>query len=323
MMQKILQVLAFFFPAPVNVWLHRLGGAKIGKNVSLHPGVLIRARNIEIRDDAKIKFGTMINVRTFLLGRKSSIGFFTLVKGESDLLINDACIIGPRNLINCSRSVTLDFYSGVGPGSCLYTHGSGMPVTEGYRATFGPIHIQSKVWVSMRCTIGPNVVIGEGTVVMPGTTLVESIDKKRMATGDPAKLVNMPRLAVPQKSDYLEKLSVEILEKYCEWSNEYHNTKWQVEQGTLKIPKGKSNIAISTNNSGDITLLTEKGTVRDGIYFNLADLSTDGKRTTEKMEFEAFMRLYYGLIYLQKNHYMDKFEPARTCLAKKTGVIAP
>jgi acetyltransferase-like isoleucine patch superfamily enzyme len=300
LIKEILQGIAFFFPIPINVWLLRLTGAKIGKHVAIHPFVLIRAKSIEIRDNSIIKSGTMINVRRFVLGRKSSIGFFTLVKGESDLLINDACIIGPRNLINCSRSVTLDFYSGVGPGSCLYTHGSGMPVTEGYRATFGPIHIKSKVWVSMRCTIGPNVVIGEGTVVLPGTTLLRSIDKKRMATGDPAKLVNLPRFLIPRESDYLEKLSVEILEKYCEWSNEYNNTKWQVEKGTLKIPKGKINISISVNNNGDITLLTEKGATREGIYFNLADLSTDGKRTMEKREFEAFMRLYYGLIYLQK-----------------------
>lgn len=130
--------------SPINVWLHRLAGAKIGKNTSIHPGVLIIAKNVEISDWASIKFGTMISLRTLKIGRKSSIGFMSLIKGTSDLIINDACVIGAKNMINCERPITFGYYSGSGPGCYMYTHGSFLPVTEGYRAIFAPITIKKK-----------------------------------------------------------------------------------------------------------------------------------------------------------------------------------
>lgn len=296
--RPLLQIMAFFFPSPINVWLHRLAGARIGKHVSIHPAVLILAKKVAIGDEAKIKFGTMLNIHNFELGRKGSMGFFILAKGESDLIVGDASIIGPRAMINCSREVRIGTYSGVGPGSYLYTHGSGMPVTEGYRATFGPINIKDKVWVSMRCVIGPGVTIENGTNVMPGTVVVESIDSKRVVVGNPAKLNNFPVFLMPRKSNFLEELAPNILRKYCEWAHEYHGKEWQITNGILKIPYKNSYLSISVNSPGDIVLLTAKGESREGMFFNLADLTTDQKRHVVKSDFEAFMRLYYGLIFL-------------------------
>jgi acetyltransferase-like isoleucine patch superfamily enzyme len=300
MFRKFFQVLAFFFPSPVNIWFQRLAGAQIGRHVSIHPGVLILAKKVQIRKEAKIKFGTMINVRTFGLGRKSSIGFFTLAKGVSDLIVGDASIIGPRCMINCDREVTLGYYSGVGPGCYLYTHGSGLPVIEGYRAAFGPIHIKDKVWVSMRCVIGPGVTIETGTNIMPGTVLVENVAAKRVVVGNPAKLNDFPVFLIPRKPDFCEELAPKILKEYRSWSNEYKGTNWQVEDGVLKIPRGNRNFSISINGDGDIALLTRRGEIRDGMYFNLAHLTTDEGRHPEKSKFEAFLRLHYGLIFLEK-----------------------
>jgi acetyltransferase-like isoleucine patch superfamily enzyme len=298
MLKRILQVMAFFFPAPLNVWLHRLAGARIGGHVNMHPCVLILAKDVEIGHEAKIKFGTMIHVRRFRLGRKSSIGFFTLVKGMSDLMIDDACIIGPRNTINCDRPITLDYYSGVGPGSYLYTHGSGMPVTEGYRATFAPIRIKEKVWVNMKSTVGPGVTIGKGSIVMPGTVLIESVAPGRMVVGDPAKLINIPVFLVPRKACDLEKLTLEILSGFCQWSNEYRGTDWRMEGGILTVNHRRRLVKISVNGPGDIVLLTEKGAAGEGMYFNMADLRCDGRRHPVKKSLEEYMRLNYGLIFL-------------------------
>jgi acetyltransferase-like isoleucine patch superfamily enzyme len=298
--RHILQILAFFFPSPVNVWLHRLAGAQIDRHVSIHPAVLILAREVAIGSEARIKFGTMVSVRAFRLGKKSSIGFFTLVKGGADLLIGDACIIGPRSTIDCSRQVVLDYYSGVGPGSYLYTHGSGMPVTEGYRATFAPIHIGKKAWINMRAVIGPGVTVGEGSIVLPGTVLLENVDPKRMVGGNPAKLVNVPVFLMPRKPGFLEDLAGGILEEFRSWSNEYRRTSWTMEGGVLKVDHRFGRLSLSVNGPGDIVLLTKKEARRDGMYFNLADLGTDGARHPVKKDLEAFMRLYHGLIFLEE-----------------------
>ena len=256
------------------------------------------AKNIEIGREAIIKFGTMINVRNFSLGKKSSIGFFTLVKGESDLLVGDACIIGPKCMINCSRQVILERYSGVGPGSYLYTHGSGMPVTEGYHAIFSPIHIKQKVWVNMHSTIGPGVTIGENTIILPGTILLESVGSKRMIAGDPVKLTNLPIFLDSQKENSLREIAENILIEYCKWSNEYEKTSFIYKDSTLRINCKGRNILVTIDMPGDIVLLTNQGNNFGNIYFNLADLSTDGSRDPMKLKLEAFMRLYFGLIFL-------------------------
>ncbi len=298
MLKKIAQIAAFFCPPPINIWLHRAAGAQIDKYVSMHPGVLILAKKIEIGRGARIKFGTMIKARTFKLGKKSSIGFYTLVNGESDLIVGDASIIGPRTLINCSRQVVIGYYSGIGPNSCLYTHGSGLPVTEGYRATFAPIHIKDKVWVSMRSTIGPGVTIEDGAIVMPGTVLVQSIDSKRMVAGNPAKLTNFPVFLRPVKPGFVEELAPKILEEYREWSNEYHKTNWQIVNGELVTEYKKKKFTISVEGKGDIVVSTIPGKKTDGMYFNIADLKTDDSMHKEKVKLESYIRWHYGLIFI-------------------------
>ena len=191
-MKKLLHIIAFFLPSPVNIWLHRLAGSSIGKHATIHPGVLLLVKNLNVKDKAIIKFGSLINARTMELGRKSSIGYFTLVNGCDDLIIKDACVIGARTMINCDRKVTFEYYSGNGPGCYIYTHGSFSPVTEGYHAIFAPIHIKEKVWIQMNCKIGPGVTIGEGSVILPGTVLVEKVEQNKMVVGDPAKLTKVP-----------------------------------------------------------------------------------------------------------------------------------
>ena len=298
MINRLFQILAFIFPSPLNVWLHRLAGAKIDRHVRIHPGVLILARDVCIGREALIKFGTMIRVRTFCLGRKSKIGYFTLVNGVSDLLVGDACIIGPKCMIDCSRQVVLDYYSGVGPGSYLYTHGSGMPVTEGYRATFSPIHLKEKVWVSMRSTIGPGVTIGERSIVMPGTILLESVGPSRLVAGDPGKLYNLPRFSFRLDGDARYELAKKILVEYRRWLEEYEPRACHVEDSLLALEYGRRRVSITIDRPGDIVILTKKGEKSNAAYFNLADLSTDASRFPARLDFERFLRMYFGLIFL-------------------------
>ena len=186
----------------------------------------------------------------------------------------------------------------LGAGSYLYTHGCFLPVTEGYRATFGPIHINSKVWISMRATIGPGVTVEEGTLVMPGTVLVERVSSKRLVAGNPAKRINLPVFLVPMDPEFIENLAHEMLHKFCSWSNEYKGTNWQIANGVVQIGHKSRDFLVSVDSGGDIVLFTESGKNRKDMYFNLIDLITDKNRHPIKLELEAFLRLYYGLIFL-------------------------
>jgi acetyltransferase-like isoleucine patch superfamily enzyme len=293
-----LQVLAFLFPKPINIWLHRIAGAKINKYVAIQPCVLILAKSITIDNGAVVKFGTMINVRSFSLGKKSSIGFFTLVNGVSDFIIEDACVIGARSMINCDKPVIFRYYSGNGPGCFIYTHGSFLPVTEGYNAVFSPVEIKEKVWIQMNCKIGPGVTIGEGSVILPGSVVLENVERRRMVVGDPAKLLNVPLLIQPKSPEKLVDFAKEILLDYCNWSNGKKGTNMEIRENTLIIKHKRKTLTVAIDELGDIVLLTQKGLKGEGIYFNIADLTTDDSRNRVKLDFEKFLRLHYGLVFL-------------------------
>ena len=299
-MRSFLQVLAFFFPRPVNAWLHQLAGAKIGRNVTIHPGVLIIAREMEVGADAKIRFGTMINVRSFKLGEKSLLGYHINVKGMTDLHIGPACVIGPKTMINCDCPVIIHYYSGVGPDCCLFTHGSFLPVSEGYRVTFGPIELKSKSWVTMRSTIGPGVTIGEGTNVMPGTILLESVGSNRLVSGNPAKLINIPLLRNMGKTRDLNRLGREILESFSRWIIEQGAKSAEMVEQSLRVELDGRLYSLAVDREADIVLVSTRESNINGMYFNIATLRTDGGRNRLKGKLEGYLRLYYGMTFLDE-----------------------
>jgi hypothetical protein len=68
--------------------------------------------------------------------------------------------------------------------------------------------------------------------------------------------------------------------------------------GTLVTEYKNKKFTISVEGNGDIVLLTTPGKNTNGMYFNLADLKTDDSMHKAKIKFEAYLRLYYGLIFL-------------------------
>lgn len=298
-MRKLLQVLAFFFPSPVNIWIHRLYGAKIGKHVSIHPGVMLLAKNLEIGDETFLRLGTLVNCNSFIIGRKCRLGYFIIVKGLTDFKTGDACVIGPKTMINCDCPVTLGYYCGVGPGCTLFTHGSFLPVTEGNRVSFGAITLEDKSWVTMKSTVGAGVTIGTGAVAMPGSTILEDVPPHKVYVGGPAGKKIIPQFKNMKHAKDLEGFGRLVLKEYMEWSNNYEETNFEMQHDDLLIKGNGKPLKVTVNGDGDIKLLTEQGATSTGMFFNLADLTTDGIRNTEKIKFDDYMRLYYGMTFLE------------------------
>jgi len=133
---------------------------------------------------------------------------------------------------------------------------------------------------------------------MPGTILMESVGPKRLVAGNPARLNNVPVFSLPIHDNSNKELAEKILKEYCTWSNEYKKTSWLYQNSTLTIYDRKRTVLVTVDEPGDIVLMTRKGDANGRMYFNLADLSTDESRDPVKLEFESFMRLYFGLIFL-------------------------
>lgn len=72
-------VLLGLFPSFIKVFIYKLMGYRIGKNVSIGFGSVIIGKNVEIKDNAKIGFITLIRCKKINIGRYVTIGSFVLL----------------------------------------------------------------------------------------------------------------------------------------------------------------------------------------------------------------------------------------------------
>jgi hypothetical protein len=96
----------------------------------------------------------------------------------------------------------------------------------------------------------------------------------------------------------LTKLAGEILESYRVWAAEYEKLDCSCSNGVLEVQHRGRVFRVTVDGDGDIVLLTRSGEQTDGMFFNLADLTTDPSQHPIKRKVEAYMRLYYGMTFL-------------------------
>ena len=167
--------MAFFLPSQITRVLYRLCGFKIGKNVTLPLFSFVYADAMLLGNDVEIRNFVFITVRKLSLGSNTIISFGAQIKGHKDFCTGDNCMVGAHCVVNCEENVSLGFYSGLGPRSTVYSHGSFLPVTRGYPAKFEPVIFDDYVWVGMGVKILPGVHIGSNSIINPGVVLHKNV----------------------------------------------------------------------------------------------------------------------------------------------------
>ena len=133
--------------------LLRMVGAKIGRRVTIYPGVwIVPGRNLTVGDDVDFAMGVLV----------------TTAGGVS---IGDRVLIGYRTQIISANHV----------------------VPPGREPIFGsghekkPVNIKRDAWIGGNCTILPGVSIGEGAVVGAGSVVTKDIPDFEIWAGVPAR----------------------------------------------------------------------------------------------------------------------------------------
>lgn len=227
-------------PGPLKVAYYRRRGAKIGRNVSIGPGAVIVAPEIEIGDGVSIGFGAYLKARKVQIGRYARIGAATFIDAETVTIGEDAKIneqvfvgglsspeshlrIGARTIlmqhtfINVARPVTVGDDTGIGGRCSIFTHGSWQNQLDGYPVTFAPVTIGSNVWIPWEVFIMPGVTIGDGATIGAKSLVVKDIPAGALAVGSPAKVIRTsaeypPRLDHAQRAEMLRAMLDEFAE---------------------------------------------------------------------------------------------------------------
>lgn len=141
---------SFPWPYKFKSFILILFGARIGKDVVIKPRV-------------NIHFPWKLHI-----GDYSWIGEEVFILNFESVYIGENCCISQRSFLCGGNHDFRDI---------------------NFKFRNGPITIKNKAWVGAFSFIGPNVVIGSGSVVAAGSVLTKSVDENGIYQGNPAIFV--------------------------------------------------------------------------------------------------------------------------------------
>lgn len=209
-------------PSFLKIFLYKIKGAKIGKNVSIGFGSVIVADKIEVGDYTSIGFGTIIRGREVKIGKHVKIGsavFFDVEKifidddakinelvfaggpmlPESYLRLGKRTIVMQMSFLNPTKPLIIGDDTGIGGHCLLFTHGSWQSQLDGYPVVFAPVTLGKNVWLPWRIFVMPGVTISDGATIGADSLVNKSIPEGCLAVGVPAKVIKTPADGYPKK----------------------------------------------------------------------------------------------------------------------------
>ena len=159
----------------------------IGKDVVIAPTARIRARSVQIGDNAFIGEGVVIDVGEFVMGDYSRMQAGTVCFGVEPLRIGRNCWIGGRSDIDSQGGLDIHDNVGIGSLSQIWTHMRHGDVTQGCRFNSRrKVVIERDAWFVGSCLVSP-VSVGERSMALLGSVVTRDMVAGRTYAGVPAR----------------------------------------------------------------------------------------------------------------------------------------
>lgn len=212
-MKKALFLFAALLPSSIKILLYRSMGAQIGKNVKfglgsllifrdsliignnvkIGSGSLIKCHAGEIGDYSEITSATLISVPKFKIGRDCKFSYGSIIRSghttkRSELIVGNLVHVFPFVMIDCSRKVTIQDGTGIGPKCSIFTHSSYKSILEGYSVVYADVVIGKRVELTYNVFVAPGVTIGDDAICAYGSYVNKDVESGTMVAGMPAVL---------------------------------------------------------------------------------------------------------------------------------------
>lgn len=187
----------------------------LGYDVYVGPNTQIRATECVLGDGVRIGADNV-----FLVGQRLHIGARTVIGNannftartielgeyvfwDSNVVVGhggkfspDACLrvgaysmICARITLNVNHAITIGESVGIGEDVAVWTHGSFLPILDGFPADFGPVTIGHHVWLPAKSTVLPNRRIGNHVVIGTNTLINKDLPDGCLAGGIPVRIL--------------------------------------------------------------------------------------------------------------------------------------
>jgi acetyltransferase-like isoleucine patch superfamily enzyme len=178
------------------------------------------AQRIEIGTNAIIGHHNDITARSFKLGEyvywdsNVIVGHGGKFSPDAHLSVGSYSMICARITLNVNHAIRIGAYVGIGEDVAIWTHGSYLPILEGFPADFGPVHIGDKVWLPAKSTVLPNRKIGNNVVIGTNSLINKDLPDGCLAGGIPVRVIR-ENLYPSVDAARNEALVTRILEDYA------------------------------------------------------------------------------------------------------------
>jgi len=150
---------------------------EIGEYTNILPGFEARCRSLHIGKHCRIH-------------KNVHIGGGGCMGPNAHVWIGDYVGIYQNTTINCAEQVHIGDYVGIGQEVKIWTHGTWLPVAEGFPPQQqGSVRIGNKVWLPARCQVLAGVTIGDNVVVGINSLVNKDLPGGCFAAGMPAKVL--------------------------------------------------------------------------------------------------------------------------------------
>lgn len=160
---------------------------KIGEAVRINPLCkLLKPEAIELSDHCRIcDFVFIWGGKGVRIGRYSDIQPHVVIWGGGEVEIGDYVSIGPGTVLL----------------TAVYDYKSGLRMVDGLpdnqtKALYGKLTIRNDVYIGANCSLMPNIVVGEGSIIGAASFVNKDTDPWGIYVGSPAKKIGeRPRIA--------------------------------------------------------------------------------------------------------------------------------
>jgi acetyltransferase-like isoleucine patch superfamily enzyme len=195
-----------------KVALYRRHGATLGDGIVLAPGSAIVAERLVLGRGSRLGEECRITARELVAGellqlgarcrlrcRKMSFGdnaFFAedvevggggAMDPEAELRLGSHGFVGEHAHLNPCRPLVIGDEVVVSRGAVLMTHSFGSSVLRGYPSRFAGIDIGSFCQIGIGCVLFPGTAMGDGSILLSGSSLVTAVPAGRLFGGVPAR----------------------------------------------------------------------------------------------------------------------------------------